>query len=372
MESPPPIRLVFCITELDPGGAERALVQLVLHLDRNQWEPHVICLGPTGHFADVLRAANVPVTCLNARGTLSLPRVLWQLIRELRRIKPALVQTFLFHANVLGRIAARLAGVRCVISGIRVAEHRSRWYGRIDRWTNFLVTTNVCVSRGVASFSTSHTGLKPSKLIVIPNAVDVERFASAEPAQLQEFGIHDGSQVFASIGRLEHQKGIDVLLTAIERLKPLPNDLHFLIVGDGPDDSSLRAQATAKGIADHVHFVGRRADVPELLAASFALILASRWEGMPNVVLEAMAAGKPVISTRVEGIDELVRDEVTGITIPKEDPIRLAEAIAAVIKNRNFYTAAGVKAQDIVATEFTPQSIADSYKNLYLRTLHKR
>lgn len=372
MESPSPIRLVFCITELDPGGAERALVQLVLHLDRNQWEPHVICLGPTGHFADVLQAANIPVTCLNARGSLSLPRVLRQLVRELRRINPALVQTFLFHANVLGRIAARLAGIPCVISGIRVAEHRSPWYGRIDRWTNFLVKTNVCVSRGVTSFSATQVGLDQEKLIVIPNAVEVDRFASAKPAQLQQFGIPDGSKVFISIGRLEHQKGIDVLLTAIEQLKPIPNELHFLIVGNGPGESALRAQATAKGIAEHVHFVGRRTDVPELLSASFGLILASRWEGMPNVVLEAMAAGKPVIATRVEGIEELVRDGVTGLTIPKEDPNKLVAAVRTMLEDPDFYTAAGVRAQDIVAQEFAPQAIADSYQNLYLRTLNKR
>ncbi len=365
-----PTRLVFCITELDPGGAERALTQLVLNLNREEWMPHVICLGPRGHFADVLQAANVPVTCLNARGTLSLPRVLIQLTRELRRLRPSLVQTFLFHANLLGRVAARLAGITCVVSGIRVAEHRSSWYGRLDRWTNFLVATNVCVSQGVADFSERTTKLDRRKLVVIPNSVDVDRFAGAKPADLTQFGIPDGSRVFISIGRLERQKGIDLLLDAVALLTAdLRNDVYFLIVGDGPDLQLLRGQCERDQLTDRIHFAGRRDDIPELLAASTALILPSRWEGMPNVVLEAMAAARPVIATNVEGIGELVRDQVTGLTVPPESPRQLAMAIQQLLSDGEFWSAAGVKAQAIVIKDFTQQSISAAYCALYRKLL---
>ena len=369
MQFPLPIRLVFCITELDPGGAERALTQLILHLNREQWEPYVICLGPRGHFADVLESAKISVICLNARGTLSLPRVLFQLTLELRRLKPALVQTFLFHANILGRIAARLAGIPRVVSGLRVAEHRSRWYGRIDRWTNFLVTTNVCVSRGVADFSARSVGLSPKKLVVIPNSVDFERFANALPANLDEFGIPAHSRVLITIGRLEHQKGIDILLDAVSRLNPLPDDVHFLIVGDGPDEQALRSQVLEKKISHCVHFAKRRSDIPELLTASFALILPSRWEGMPNVVLEAMAAGRPVIAARVEGVAELVSDGVTGLTVAAERPAELASAIRSLLSEGGFSIAAGSKSQEIVKKDFAPRSVAESYTNIYRQIL---
>jgi glycosyltransferase involved in cell wall biosynthesis len=366
-----PTRLVFCITELDPGGAERAMTQLVLSLNRQEWEPHVICLGPRGYFADVLESANVPVVCLNASGVCSVPRVLFKLTRELRRRRPALVQTFLFHANVLGRIAARFAGIPRIVSGLRVAEHRSPWYGRIDRWTNFLVTTNVCVSQGVADFSAEQEGLSRDKLVVIPNAVDLERFAQASPADVTPFGIPAASRILISIGRLERQKGIDVLLDAIEQLDPLPDDVHFLIVGDGPDAPQLRQRVEEMRLTDRIHFVGRRDDVPGLLAASMALVLPSRWEGMPNVVLEAMAAGRPVIASRVEGIAELVRDHASGLTFNSENSRELSIAIKTILSDSAFAAQAGIESQSIVSQYFTVDSITARYENLYRQILSR-
>lgn len=364
-----PTRIAFCITELDPGGAERALTQLVLGLDRNDWEPYVFCLGPRGHFADVLESAGVPVTCLNARGFFSLPQVVFRLTRELRRLRPALVQTFLFHANILGRIAARLAGIPVVVSGIRVAERRNRWQGRVDRWTNRLVAANVCVSQGVADFSAQNVGLPIGKLVVIPNSVDFQRFSSAIPADLTPFGIPADSRVFISVGRLDRQKGLDTLIEAVGLMNPLPNDVHFLLVGDGPEANPLVAHVDRSGLSSRIHFAGRRNDVPQLLAASTALILPSRWEGMPNVVLEAMAAGLPVIATNVEGISELVQHGVTGLIVPVASPAELSQALTQILSSPSVLSSGGRKAQDIVQSVFRPQSVCDSYVGLYRRLL---
>ena len=366
-----PIRVAFCITELDPGGAERALTQLVLSLDRDDWEPYVICLGPRAHLVQVLESANVPVLCLNAGGLVSLPRVLFQLTRYLRRIKPAILQTFLFHGNLVGRIAARLAGVKTVVSGLRVAEHQSKWHGWLDRWTNWLVSTNVCVSKGVAEFSANVVGLNPAKLVVIPNSVDAELFARATPADLTQFGISPGSRVLISIGRIERQKGFDVLLDAVASRNPFPDDVCFLIVGDGPELDIIREQAERNGLTNRVRFPGRRDDVPNLLAASTAFVLSSRWEGMPNVVLEAMAAGLPVITTQVEGVSELIQDGVNGLTVAPEEPGELANAILRILSQPDFGRNAGVISQTIVKKEFTIQAAVAAYAKLYLQLLQR-
>ena len=337
----------------------------MISLDRREWEPHVYCLGSHGHFVAELAAAQVPVTCLNARGLFSSPRVLFRLTRELRAWRPTIVQTFLFHANMLGRIAARCAGVPVVVSGLRVAERRSPWYGRLDRWTNGLVATNVCVSRGVAEFSERTVGLDPEKSVVIPNAVNIERFSDAVPANLENVGIPKGSRVFISIGRLEQQKGFDVLLDAIPLIDSLPKDVHFLIVGEGCDANRLRAHVERNQLTRIVHFLSRRNDIPELLAASIGLILPSRWEGMPNVVLEAMAAGRTVVATNVEGISELVQDGVTGWIVPPDQPKPLAEAIQRLLRDENFRIKAGELAQRIVAESFMPSAVTVAYVNLY-------
>ena len=360
-----PIPLVFCITELDLGGAESALTQLVVHLDRNEWQPHVICLGRSGHFVPILEAAGIPVICLNATGALSLPRVLLELIRHLRRIRPALVQTFLSHANLLGRFAAWFARGPVVVSGLRVAEHQSRWHGVLDRWTNRLVSMNVCVSRGVAVFSEKQVGLAAEKLRVIPNAVDINRFACATPVDLRPLGIPDSSRVLITIGRLHRQKGIDVLIESIRRLDPLPDDVHFLIVGTGPERDRLQQQVQAHHLESKIHFSGARQDVPQLLASSAALILPSRWEGMPNVVLEAMAAGLPVVCTAVEGVDELIVGGENGLVANVEDPIDLATKLQAIFNSEIDRNRARAVSKEIVMKDFTIESIVEKYSALY-------
>ena len=366
-----PIPIAFCITELDRGGAERALSQLVLGLNREEWLPRVYCLGPRGHFADVIEAGGVTVECFDGSGMMSLPRVLLRLTMALRRFRPAVLQTFLFHANIVGRFAGRLARVPRIVSGIRVADRRSRWYGRLDRWTNGLVDHNVCVSQGVANFSTTETGLAPHKLSVIPNGVDYDFFAAATAADLTSFSIPQGSPVFITVGRLEEQKGIDVLLTAASLVLRDHGDCHFLIVGDGCDRAVLESQAAQLGIANSVHFVSQRADVPNLLAASSAFVLPSRWEGMSNALLEAMAAGLPVVATAVEGSTELVRSGETGTLVPAGRSEDLATAIWGTLEDAGRAREMAAAAQAIVRQCYTAESAVSGYGGLY-RQLTRR
>ena len=368
---PSPRRIAFGITELDPGGAERMLTELVTRLDRNEWEPHVYCLGPEAHFAGVLRDRQTPVTCFNGRGMRSVPRILWQWSRELRRFRPEILYTFLFHANLLGRLAGRRAGVPRILSGIRVAEKRTPWHGRLDRWTNFLVDRNVCVSRGVAEFMQRTVGLDPRKTVVIPNAVDVERFRNVVPADLAPLGIPPGSRTLITIGRLEWQKGVDVLLAAIPAIAAEFPDAHFLIVGDGPERAKLESQAKRTGVADRVHWAGRRNDVPALLAASMAFVLPSRWEGMPNVVLEAMAAGKPIVATAVEGISELVVPGINGWLAEPENPQSLVVVVRKLLEDAERSTAIGVRSLGIVSKEFTIEEFVDNHLNLFREVAQK-
>ena len=367
--SQPPHRIAFGITELDPGGAERMLTELVSRLDRSEWEPHVFCLGPDAHYARVLRDRQVPVTCFSARGVKSAPRVLWQWTRELRRFRPTILYAWLFHANLLGRIAGRLAGVPHILAGIRVAERRHTWHGQLDRWTNGLVDRNVCVSRGVADFMEQSVGLDPRKTTVIPNAVDLETFQQASPVDVTEFGIPSGSRVLITIGRLEYQKGIDVLLDAAPAVVSRFTDVHFLIVGDGPDRVALERQAERAGLISRVHWAGFQSDVPRLMASSVGLVLPSRWEGMPNVVLEAMAAGKPVVATEVEGTRELIRPGINGWLVPPSNPQSLAEGLISLVSDPTRAATFGLRTQSTVGEEFTIDNLVQNLVNLFREIL---
>lgn len=298
------VPVAFCITELDPGGAERALYEIVTRLDPRDWTIRVYCLGPETDLARRLRDRGIDTVCLGARRASDLG-VLFRLIRELKAFRPTVLQTFLFHANIVGRLAGWWAGVPVVLSGLRVAERARRWHLWLDRWTNSLVKCNVCVSEGVRQFAGSVGGLSRDKLCVIPNGVDAERFANAVPADLSPMGIPGGAWTLVTVGRLTPQKGQDVLLEAVAPLMGDHPDLHLLIIGEGPERARLAQLATTLGVSDRVHLPGWQADVPGILKSSRAFVLPSRWEGMPNALLEAMASGLPCIATNVEGVDEL-------------------------------------------------------------------
>ncbi len=346
-------------------------MQLVTRLDRARWEPLVICLSPclpvgtaAGALTDDFERAGIPVTCLGARSRADV-LVIGRLARELRAFQPALLQTFLFHANIAGRIAGRLAGVGKIVSGIRVAERRSRMRLWLDRATESLVDHHVCVSHAVAEFSARRGGLPAEKMTVIPNGVDATRFASARAADLWEFDIPAESRTVLFVGRLDPQKGPFVLLEAAEGFLATVDDLHVLLIGDGPLSSRLQAWVDQRNLGQRIHFAGWRADVAPLLKAADCLVLPSRWEGMPNVVLEAMASGLPVVATEVEGTTELIHNHQTGLLIPPDSPSELAGAVARVLGNPEQARTMSSAAQSYVSHAFTWDKLVQRFEQLY-------
>ena len=335
-----PIRVALCITDLDVGGAERCLQNLAIGLDRNRFDPVVYCLGPRPRTAEAscvepIEAAGIPVHCLGANQAWHFPKTVRQLVGLLVDQKPQILQSFLFHANFVGRLAAKRAKIPHALSGIRVAERHSKWHLWLDRWTQQMVERYVCVSESVAQFSATHGGLPKDRLVVIPNGIDSDAIASTSPADLSEFGIAPGRKAVTFVGRLEPQKGLLWLLeTAVQWLPRLP-DHDLLLVGDGQQRLQLERQAERLGIAKRVHMVGWRPDVLEILAASQLLVLPSKWEGMPNVVLQAMALGLPVLATNVEGIRELLGDLATPQTVGFGESQAFTERMVAILSENS-------------------------------------
>ncbi|MCA9116639.1 MAG: glycosyltransferase [Planctomycetaceae bacterium] len=371
MQSPSdaPIRLAFCITELDPGGAERAFVQIVTGLDRTCWEPHVFCLGPRGDLAIPLEAAGIPVRCFGVRRWWQLGR-LWQLVRELRALRPALLQTFLYHANIVGRVCGRLAGVPHMVAGIRVAERRSRFRIWLDRITSGTVEAHVCVSQAVARFSIEEGGLPADRVVVIPNGVAADIYAEAAPADLSEFGFAGNELVVLSVGRLDPQKNPQLLLRAFRQVRQQVPAARLLLVGAGGLERELQAIIQNDPLlAGSVHLCGFRADVPRLMRAADVFVLSSRWEGMPNVVLEAMAAGLPAVATDVEGVAELLGESAGGLIVPSDDTDVLATGLIRLLASGEERTVMSQNMQHAVKERFTWEAVVSAYEGLYRRIL---
>ncbi len=366
-ERSPPVRIAFCITDLDVGGAERMFVELVTRLDRNRWEPRVYCLSDSGALAARLQAAEIPVICFGAKNSRNL-RVIQKLTAELKTFSPVLLQCFLFHANFVGRLAAWRAGVPHVVCGIRVAERRSRVPLWLDRLTQGFVDQNVCVSRAVAEFSIHKARLKASKISVIPNAVDFDRFASAVAVDRASLGLSVAPLVLF-VGRLDPQKAPFILLEAFAHLLERHPDWQLLLVGDGPLRASMEEWVTQRGLDHRIQIAGWRPDIPELLKAADLLTLPSLWEGMPNIVLEAMAAGLPVVVSRVEGTEELIRDGETGLLVTPGLPIELERRIETVLTDPELCSRLKNAAQPAVQKLFTMDRMVSAYEQLYARLI---
>lgn len=373
---PRPLRVALTITEMNVGGAERCVTNLALGLDPRRYEPVVVSLGPRplperAALVEQIEAAGIPIHFLNLRS----PRQALTGINRLRRlygeVQPDVVQTFLFHANVVGVIAARRAGVPAVATGVRVADPR-----RIRLWTERLTSRHadrvVCVSQAVADFVAQRGGIPLAKIRVIPNGIDVTRFETAKPIDLEKLGIPSGRRVVTVVGRLERQKGLDWLLSLAPRILEQAPRNDLLLVGAGPQRAALERTAEANGIGNRTYFAGYQSDIPSILAASDLLLLPSRWEGMPNIVLEAMAAGLPVVSTQCEGVCELLGDAGSAQTAPFGDSQAFVTKAVAFLNGESLRRMLGNRNQERVRRDFTLAVMVERYARLFDEMLASR
>jgi glycosyltransferase involved in cell wall biosynthesis len=369
-EQPIPVALV--ITDLDVGGAERALVSLASRLNPQRWRPAVFCLDKRGSLVDVLLQANVPCECLSIRHRNGVQAIV-HLVRGLRRFKPQLVQSFMFHANLVTRLAAPWAGFPWVIGGLRVAERQKHWHLTLDRLTAVLSTGSVCVSDGVLRFSRDIAHLNPARLTVIPNGIEVAPFVAAIPVPRAALGIPDDAHLALYVGRLDRQKGLPDLLEAAEKVISKRPEWHLALAGDGPcRDWLVRRITDSEVMCGRVHWLGRRNDIPNVLKSADVLVHASLWEGMPNSVLEAMAAGIAVIGTSVEGTEDLVVPGQTGWLVPPHDAITLERVLLEAAESPDRLKRYGQAGQLRAEHEFSLETTVAAYEHLWARVLGYR
>lgn len=366
---PGPTPIAFGITELNIGGAEKSLVQLVTRLDRRRWNPSVVSLQPLGPLAAELTNEGIHVASLEMNSLRDTFKTYWTWQKRLRENRPRALITFLFHANILGRQVARGAGIRSHVSSIRVAERSARWHIALDRWTRRNGDRYVCVSQSVAEFTHEKVNAPWDDINVIRNGVDLLRVDQTAPIDASKWGIDASDLVLVAVGRLTIQKGPDLLLNALLRVLPAAkqNRLRVVFVGDGPMRASLESFVREHQLGSIVTFVGQQADALCWIRRSDGLVLASRWEGMPNVVLEAMACGRSVIGTEVEGMNELVVPRETGWLIPPNDCESLAKALFDWMTSFDKRESFGAAGRARVENQFTIDQMVMEWDRLLTR-----
>jgi glycosyltransferase involved in cell wall biosynthesis len=366
-----PVSVFHLITELDQGGAQMALYRLLAHGDNGRFTPRVLCLyNGDKVVAQQIRQLGIPVADLGMSGQWRLD-ALWRLYRILRKERPSILHCWMFHANVIGRLVGRLAGVPIVITARRNVEIGGPRREQIKRYTRHLDDAVIAVCELARQAEIERTAVNPQKVVTIYNGINLP--APAPLARLtelrSELGLPLDAPVVICVSRLHRQKGHDDLLAAWKQVTAVHPSAHLLIVGDGERRAELAKMAAGQR---HVHFTGQRNDAPDLLALSSLLVLPSLWEGLPNVVLEAMAAGLPVVATAVGGTPELIIHNETGLLVPPQNPDALAQAIVQLLDQPEQAARMGRNGRQRAAEQFTIERMAAQTEALYNRLLTEK
>lgn len=341
----PPIVVCNVIESLGRGGAERRLVTDLKLIDRRRFRPLVVHLFPPDTLKDELEAMDVPVVSLGlASGRDVLPKGLPRLVRLLRDSGPPIVHSHLFWADIVARLAGKWAGALAVVSSAQASvyepgvEHvfsnKRRW---LDRLTGRLGCDGyIAVSNFVKESHVRWLGIKEEKVRVIPNALDVEALVDSVKGLLgradvlRGLGIPENARVVVSVARLVVPKGQNKAIEAVAHLGQDGEEYHLLLVGEGPHRSRFESLARSLGVADRVHFLGVRNDVPAILKASDCFVLPSLLEGMPYALLEAMLFEVPCVASSIGPHREVIRHGESGWLLEPDNVKGLAEAISRV------------------------------------------
>ena len=369
-----PVRVVYLTHTLGVGGAEELILNMVARLPRDRFEPIVCCFeSPPGPIGPEIAALGVPVIPLGVVPGWRRPSAWWSIVRQLRRLRPAIVHTFMLPASLYGRSAAIAAGVPIIIgTEVNIYERKQRHHIFIER---LLAARSACVVASAESVKAAYVrqlGIRPDAVRVVYNAVNWNRLnATKSPHEVRvELGIPSDRLVVGTVATLQNKKGHRVLLDAVAKTPGL-EAIWLMLVGDGPERASLQAHAAALGIANRVTFCGTRRDLGNLLPAMDVFALPSLWEGLPLALILAMGASRPVVATNLAGIPEVVTDGQTGLLVEPGNVSEIGAALARVCRDDALRAELGARARAAVRDRFGADAYGAAVIGIYEEFLAK-
>ncbi len=361
-----PVKVLVFQNRFRLGGQERQTVMNVRTIDRSRFEPVVACLHFDGeHLADLAELGVRPAV-FDLGSSMFRANTALQVARIVRFVKAsgiALVHNQDLYTNVLGTVAARLAGIPSIVTRVDLNHNVSGYRRQVLAWTSRRaerVLVNALCIRDLAI----REGVEPDRVVVVRNGLDLEAFDRAAEREPDAPAPEPGGVL--CIANMHHPvKGQTDLLMAMKEVVRVRPEAHVVFVGDGVRRAHLERGARQLGIADRCHFLGHRLDAPALLARAALSVSASYAEGISNAIIEAMAARLPVVATAVGGSPELVREGVNGYLVPPGAPAALARRILDVLASAPLRRRMGERGRRIVETEFGVEQMRTSYDALY-------
>jgi glycosyltransferase involved in cell wall biosynthesis len=371
------IRVFHLVTALNIGGTENQMVQAALRQHKLGYQVTVGCLRAEGPLLPVLKEAGIPVVEFRKRKTfLSLhgARQLLRLAVFLRSGRFGVLHAHDLWANLLGVPAGWLVRTPVIVSSRRYLadlEWYTPWRNKLIRFIYRLSTRVVVNSRAVWETLVGRDGVAPEKIRVVYNAVDVERFtATRQEKQRLLLNISERSKLVAVLANMYSPvKGHACLISAARNVCQVEPETIFLLIGDGPERPGLESQVKDARLEKNVVFLGRRTDVPELLACCDLSVLPSEAEGLSNARLESMSAGLPVVATSVGGNKEVIEGGTNGLLVPPRSPGDLSAAILRVLQDSRLARKLASAGQDDMRMHFSFDRLIGEFDRLYREAL---
>ena len=370
------MKIVHIINDLSIGGAEMMLYKLVYRMDKSEFDTQVVSLTDIGKIGKKIEDLGIPVKTLKMRRGLPDPRGIYKLTMWLRGIKPDIVQTWMYHANLIGGLAALNDRKTPIIWGIRHGRLEKKYFKKTTFWTakmcaylsSYIPIWIVCNSQASKRFH-ANLGYSADKMKVIPNGFDLVLFSANEKARKsirKELGVSDQTVIIGLIARFHPNKDHFNFCKAAGILHKTKSNVHFVLCGEGisSHNTNLMRWINEARISSTIHLLGPRGDIPSVMASLDVATTSSFIEGFPNVIGEAMASCVPCVATDVGDSNIIV--EETGFVVPPKDPVALAQAWNKLIdmgpeKRKHL----GLMARQRIEKYFALEKITKQFESLY-------
>jgi glycosyltransferase involved in cell wall biosynthesis len=384
----PKIRVLHVITRLVPGGADENTLATVEGLDKSLYEVDLLIAGQSD-FAFAAKTQATRLIILNElvrelKWFLDV-KALVKLVRIIRRHRYHIVHTHTAKAGMLGRLAGFIVKTPLVIHTLHgstfhesLSPWRRRWYRFLERMAAAATTQFVTVGEDLRSIYLDARVGQADRYVTIRSGFQLQRFQLSE-LEVQErgrrtrasLGITDQEAVIGTAGRLEARKGHNFFLQTAQKVLQQRGQVIFLLAGEGPAHRDLVELAKRLGVEQRVRFLGYRYDIEDVMAAMDVFVLTSLWEGLPRVIVQAAALGKPIVTFDIEGVREVVVDGDNGYVVPLRDVSGLADRVAWLVKDQTTARQMGERGRQRVTAEWDVQNmvhrISELYRHLLLR-----
>lgn len=373
-----PLPILHIVPKLSTwGGVGNQLLLLLKNYARDEFLPIVCSLRDKGVVGEEIEDLGIEVICLNRdfkRG------FYWTVVKELRTLMKQrniqIVRTHEYRANLHGRLAALLAKVPCIVGSVHnVYNARDKKLNRriLNRYLGIFTDRVVAVSEEVKKEIVRYDSVPENKVAVIYNGVDRKRFVDIDAQSIRsEFHIPKSTPVIGTVGRFFPQKGQKYLLEAVAKVRNKFPHIAVFVIGDGSLKEELQDHTKKLNIEQNIIFTGVRRDIPALLSAMDIFIFPSLWEGFGNALVEAMAAGKPIIATDIPSVREILNSGKSGIVVPPANSEAIARSLDLLLSDRALAENLGNAARERALSSFTIDSTVRGYSSLYRSILEQK